>query len=574
MINTEAKAAHRYRGGVVAAHRGSGCPRTRRLRHLVAYETVAGLKQTADDAALPRVQLISPKPGPSQRTLTLPGNMDAWYAAAIYGQVNGYVSHWFKDYGAQVKSGEVLATIDTPSLDAQFAASKASLAVVEARYKLAEITAKRYAALSGTQAVSQQDVDVKTAEAAEQKAQVAASEQEVARYQALIAFKQLTAPFDGVVTSRRTNVGEYVNAAGGDATIRGAAPLFEVADIHAMRIFVSVPQEYSDVLKPGLTATLTLPQDPDKHIPAKVLTSANSVSTATRTVVTELTVDNADRDFWPGSYVSVHFTFPSDPNILIVPEQALLFRSQGMQAAVVDDQNRVHLQDVVLGHNLNTDVQIVSGLKLTDKIVASPSLGLLEGQQVKVVEPVPGYQPGRHYARPTAAGTPFGADYTWRVAGARRATDCGHGALCDRRIDDHRHGSGCAVQGGVEAGRRTCAVMGFTSGPRRARPVFSRALAAPIVAAQISVCACDLAPKYEPPHYVLPADYQGSKPFKLAQPLDTMQRAPWWERFGDPLLNQLERQLTAENPDLAALAEHTLRPVTLPRKRAPACSRN
>jgi membrane fusion protein, multidrug efflux system len=395
MIDTEAKAAHRHGGGlwlligVIVAGGLAGYGIWSRS------QTVSTLKQTAEDAALPRVQLVSPKPGPPERTLTLPGNMEAWYAASIFAQVNGYVSHWYKDYGAQVKAGDVLATIDTPSLDAQFAASKASLAVVEARYKLAEITAKRYSALSGTQAVSQQDVDIKIAEAAEQKAQVAAAEQEVARYQALIAFKQLTAPFDGVVTSRRTNIGDYVNATGGDSTVRGSAPLFEVADIHAMRIFVSVPQEYSDVLKPGLTATLTLPQDPDKHIPARVLTSANSVSTATRTVVTELTVDNPNRELWPGSFVTVHFSFPSDPKILVVPEQALLFRSQGMQVAVVDGQNRVHLQDVVLGQNLNTDVQIVSGLKATDKIVASPSLGLLEGQRVKVVEAVPGYQPGR-----------------------------------------------------------------------------------------------------------------------------------------------------------------------------------
>jgi membrane fusion protein, multidrug efflux system len=433
MMKVDAKAAHRSRGGlwlligVIIAGGLAGYGIWSRS------QTVVSLKQTAEDAALPRVQLLSPKPGPAQRTLTLPGNMDAWYAAPIYAQVNGYVTHWYKDYGAQVKAGDVLATIDTPSLDAQFAASKANLAVVEARYKLAEITAKRWAALSGTQAVSQQDVDVKTAEAAEQKAQVAASEQDVARFQALIAFKQLTAPFDGVVTARHTNIGDYVNAAGGDATVRGAAPLFEVADIHAMRIFVSVPQEYSDVLKPGLTATLTLPQDPENQIPAQLLTTANSVSQATRTVVTELTVDNPKRELWPGSYVSVHFTFPSDPNILILPEQALLFRSQGMQVAIVDDQNRVHLQDVLLGHNLNTDVQIVSGVKLTDKVVASPSLGLLEGQQVKVVQPVPGYRPGQgntpvsplpeppagpitpgasrvHAAQPTAAAEPSMTD--------------------------------------------------------------------------------------------------------------------------------------------------------------------
>jgi RND family efflux transporter MFP subunit len=359
-------------------------------------EAVAELQKTADDSALPRVQVMSPKPGPAQRTLTLPGNIDAWFEAPIYAQVSGYVSHWYKDYGALVKEGDVLADIDTPSLDAQFAASKANLAVVQARYRLAEVTAKRWQALSGTQAVSQQDVDVKTADAAEQKAQVAAAQQDVARYQALIAFKQLKAPFDGVVTARRTNIGDYVNAAGGDPTLHSAsAALFSVADIHKMRIFVSVPQNYADVLKPGLTATLTLPQDPDKPIPAQFLTTANAVSTATRTVVTELTVDNAKRELWPGTYVNVHFTFPSDPNLLILPEQALLFRAQGMQVAVLDDHDRVHLQNVVLGHNLDTEVQIVSGLKATDKFVGNPSLGLLEGQQVKIAQPVPGYQPGQ-----------------------------------------------------------------------------------------------------------------------------------------------------------------------------------
>jgi RND family efflux transporter MFP subunit len=359
-------------------------------------QTVASLKQTADDAALPRVQVVSPKPGPAQGTLSLPGNINAWYAAPIYAQVNGYVSHWYKDYGARVKAGDVLATIDTPSLDAQYAASKANLAVMQARYKLAEITAHRYSALSGTQAVSQQDVDVKNADAVAQKAQVAAAEQDVARYAAEIAFKKVLAPFDGVVTARHTNIGDYVNAAGGSAGMRDdVSPLFNVADIHAMRIFVSVPQEYAGILKPGLTATLTLPQAPDKPITAKFLTNANAVAPDSRTIVTELTVDNADGALWPGSYANVHFTFPSDPNILIVPEQALLFRAQGMQVALLDDQDRVHLQNVVLGKNLDTEVQITAGLKPTDRIVASPSLGLLDGQQVKVVEPVPGYQPGK-----------------------------------------------------------------------------------------------------------------------------------------------------------------------------------
>jgi membrane fusion protein (multidrug efflux system) len=356
-------------------------------------DTVASLKQEADDTAIPRVQVVSPKPAPAHRTLTLPGNIDAWYEAPIYAQVSGYVAHWFKDYGAPVKAGDVLATISTPSLDAQFEASKAKLAVVQARYKLAVITAKRWAALSGTQAVAQQDVDVKAADAAEQKAEVAAAEQTVAQFQAMVAFKNLVAPFDGVVTARRTNVGDYVNGTGGDATVRSAsAALFTVADIHQMRIFVSVPQDYADALKPGLTATLTLPQNPGNPIPAQFLTTANAVNPSTRTIVTEFTVDNAKRELWPGTYVNVHFNFPGDPNILILPQQALLFRAQGMQVAILDGQNRVHLQDVALGRNLNTDVEIVSGLKATDKVVANPSLGLLDGQQVKIVQPAQGYQ--------------------------------------------------------------------------------------------------------------------------------------------------------------------------------------
>jgi membrane fusion protein, multidrug efflux system len=396
-------------------------------------DTVAALQQTADDASLPRVQVVSPKPGPRQRTLTLPGNIEAWYQAPIYAQVSGYVSHWYKDYGAEVKTGDVLASIDTPALDAQFAASKANLAVMEARYKLAVITTNRWSALAGTQAVSKQEVDVKAADAVAQKAQVEAAQQDVARYQALIVFKQLVAPFDGVVTARNTNVGDYVNAAGGDSTLSSnATALFLVADIHEMRIFVSVPQEYADVLKPGLTATLTLPQAPDKPIQAQFRTTAHAVVQSTRTIVTELTADNANRQLWPGTYASVHFTFPAEPNVLIVPEQALLFRAQGMQVAVLDDQDRVHLQNVILGKNLDTEVQIVSGLKPTDKIVGNPSLGLLDGQQVKIEQGVPGYEPGQRqpgvplFAPPPAGRmTPGGAASLPVPPGAVRTAEFG-----------------------------------------------------------------------------------------------------------------------------------------------------
>jgi RND family efflux transporter MFP subunit len=353
---------------------------------------VAALTQRADDASIPRVQLIAPKSGPATRSLTLPGNINAWYEAPLYAQVAGYVKMWYKDYGATVKSGELLASIDSPTVDAELAAAQANLAVAQTRYKLAAVTARRWQALSGTQAVSQQEVDVQVAGAAAQKAQVDAAQQEVTRYAALYAFKRVVAPFDGVVTSRRTDVGDYVNAAGGDVGSRGtASELFSVADIHEMRVFVSVPQDYANVLKPGLTATLSLPQNPGEQFPATLLTNAHAVNPQTRTVVTELTVDNPRHELWPGTYASVKFTVPGNPAILILPEQALLFRAQGMQVALVDGEGRVHLQNVTVGLNLGSTVQVLAGLKKTDRVINNPSLGLLEGESVKAVEPVPGY---------------------------------------------------------------------------------------------------------------------------------------------------------------------------------------
>ena len=359
------------------------------------------LQQTADDAALTRVQVASPMRGPPTAALTLPGEVRAWNEAPIYGQVSGYISQWFKDYGAHVKAGDVLATIETPSLDAQLAASKANLQAVQTQYDLAALTARRFDALT-TLAVTQQEKDDRDATAAADKAQVAAAQQTVNQYQAMINFKKIVAPFDGVVTARRVNVGDFINATGADASLNqtSEAP-FSVADIHKLRVFVSVPQDYESVLTSGLKADLTLPGNPDKKIPAQFLTVADAVSPSTRTIVTELVVDN-EQGLWPGAYVNVNFTFPRDPKTLIIPSQALLFRAEGMQAALVDRQDRVRLQNVTVGRDLGLDVEITTGLKVTDKIVANPSLGLLEGQQVKVVQAAKGYEPGQASGNETA----------------------------------------------------------------------------------------------------------------------------------------------------------------------------
>jgi len=357
--------------------------------------SVVHLQQIADDASIQRVQSASPKPGPADYTLRLPGEVAAWNEAQIYGQVSGYVSAWLKDYGAPVQAGEVLATIDTPGLDAQYEASKAQLAAAQAQFKIADVTAKRYDELTPGIAISQQTIDNMNAAAAQTKAQMEAAQQNVDQFEAQIEFKKLRSPFAGIVTARRVNVGDFINAAGADATLRSVAqPPFSVGDVSKLRVFVSVPQEYGGELKPGLKAELRMPGDPGKVIPAQFLTNAGAVQRATRTIVTEFVVDNPKQEgLLPGAYVDVKLMMPGNPDILVIPAQALLFREAGLQVAVIEGGNRVRLQNVTLGRNLGLEVQIVAGLKATDTIVANPSVALLDGQQVKVVQAAEGYEP-------------------------------------------------------------------------------------------------------------------------------------------------------------------------------------
>lgn len=366
------------------------------------HDNFTNLEAVANEESVPKVQVMAPMSGPSTQSVVLPGDIKAWYTAPIYAQVSGYVRNWYVDYGAFVKAGTLLASIDTPTLDAQYQSALANLEVAKTNSTLADVTAKRWKALEGTEAVAQEDVDIKVATAAARKAQVQAAQDEVARYKALEGFKSIVAPFDGVVISRDTDVGNYVNAAGGDVSSRGAADeMFSVADIHQLRLFVSVPQDYADMLKPGLEATFTLPQYPDREFKATLLTTANAFNPQTRTVVTELVAQNPDHLIWPGNYATVQFAVPTNHDVLIVPEQALLFRDQGMQLALVDSNDRVHLQNVKLGLNFGQNVQVLSGLKPTDRLIVNPSAGMLEGEQVQIVRGVPGVAP--ETTAPTAA---------------------------------------------------------------------------------------------------------------------------------------------------------------------------
>lgn len=352
------------------------------------YHSLAGV---TEEAAIPPVTLIAPQSGPKTRQVDLPANLAAWYEAPIYAQVSGYVKMWYKDYGAHVKRGDVLAEINTPSIDAQYEAAKAHYNVILARYNLAVITTHRWTALKGTQAVSRQEVDVQAANAAAQKAELEAARHDVDRFQALEDFKKIVAPFDGIVTSRLVNVGDYVNAGGGNVSSRGtASELFSVADVHRMRVFVSVPQDFASVISPKIEAELTVPQYPGSRFRATFLATANAFNAATRTVTTELTLDNSDNLLWPNSYATAHISAPGNPNILILPEGAIIFRAEGTQVAKVIN-NHAHLVNVKVGINFGTTVQVLSGLTKDDRVVANPTADLLEGDEVRIVPTTPGY---------------------------------------------------------------------------------------------------------------------------------------------------------------------------------------
>jgi RND family efflux transporter MFP subunit len=352
------------------------------------------LRDETLEAAVPTVSVTHVQPGEPIDSITLPGSIRAWYQAPIYAQVSGYVKMWYKDYGAQVKKGDILAEIQAPALDAQYAQSKAELEVQRAKYNLAVVTAQRYVALRKSHAVSEQSISVQLANEKAEAAKVNSAQHNVNNFLAKMRFKTLVAPFDGVVTVRNINVGDYVNKEGYISSVSGGSTMtdmFSVADIHKMRLFISVPGTFAYFLKPGLTADVVVPQYPNRHFTAQFLTSAHGVDPNTRTIVTEFTIDNEDKALWPGSYATVKLKVPRNTNVLSIPSSAMVFEEQGTQVATVTDDNRVHFKPITVTRILDQTVELTGGISKTDRIVNNPSAALLEGDKVRIVTPAPGY---------------------------------------------------------------------------------------------------------------------------------------------------------------------------------------
>src|SRR5258707_13717708 len=291
--------------------------------------------QWTNTQAIPTVALAQLVPGSSHQTLTLPGTIQPYNRAAIFARVNGYVKSWDHDIGSSVKAGQVLATIDAPDLDQQLSQANATLASVKANEHFATLTANRNNILVQKQIAAQQLADQTAADAAAKKAVVDANKANVRQLEAMQSFKTLAAPFDGVVTARNVEIGQLINSGG------SGQPLFEVSDLHRVRIFVQVPQAFSAGLVPGLKATLEMPQYPGGQFDATVSHISKAINASSHAMQIQLQADNEAGKFFGGSYCNVHFELPIDANLVTIPSTALVTGNQGTQVATLDSNNKV-----------------------------------------------------------------------------------------------------------------------------------------------------------------------------------------------------------------------------------------
>jgi len=339
--------------------------------------------QWTNAQATPTVALAQPLPGNPHQTLTLPGNIQPFNRAAILARVNGYVKSWDHDIGSQVKAGQVLATIDAPDLDQQLSQAKATLASVRANLQIASLTADRNNILLKKQIVAQQLADQSNADATAKEAVVDANEANVRQLEAMQSFKTLTAPFDGVVTARNVELGQLINSGG------SGQALFEVSDLHRVRIFVQVPQSFSAGLAVGMKATFEMPQYPGVQFDAAVSHISRSINASSHSMQVELQADNSAGKFFAGSYCNVHFELPTDPNLIKIPSTALVTGNQGTQVATLDSNNKVVVKSVQLGRDLGDSVEVIAGLSPSDRIIDNPPETLVAGDKVRVAAATP-----------------------------------------------------------------------------------------------------------------------------------------------------------------------------------------
>ena len=340
------------------------------------------LRKDTAQMALPTVAVVRLERTAEAEEVVLPANVQAYISAPIYARTNGYLKKWYADIGAHVKEGQLLAEIETPEVDQQLQQARADLGTAQANLHLAEITASRYQDLLKTNSVSQQETDNATGALAANKATVQANQANVNRLQQLQSFEKIYAPFTGVITARKTDIGNLIDAgaSGGSKT-----DLFDIAQPDKLRVYVNVPEAYSQAAKPGLTADLTLAEFPGKRFQGKLVRTAEAIDPASRTLLVEIDVVNPTGALLTGSYAEVHLRLPAGASSYIVPVNTLLFRKEGLRLAVVSDGKAV-LTPVTPGHDFGDRMEIIGGLKGDESIVVNPPDSIISGQPVRIAQ--------------------------------------------------------------------------------------------------------------------------------------------------------------------------------------------
>jgi membrane fusion protein, multidrug efflux system len=347
------------------------------------------LANETERETVPTVAVVNPVSEKPDEELILPGSLLAYEESPIYARTNGYLVRWYKDIGSRVTKGELLAKIDTPEVDQELNQSRAARQQIVAQMELAKITADRWQNLLKTDSVSAQEVDQNTSGYKQAQANLAASDANVRRLEQLEGFKEVYAPFNGVLTRRNVDPGALINA-GAQAAGR---ELFDIARVDPLRVYTSVPQAYAPFIRVGAKTFVTLQELPGQRFLAIVARTAEAIDPATRTLLTEVDVPNKDGRLLPGSFGEVHFAVGNGVNKVTVPVNTMLFRAEGPRVAVVGPDSKVQLRPINIGRDYGTTLEILGGVSPTDQIVVNPADSLEDGQPVNLGQPQP--QPGQ-----------------------------------------------------------------------------------------------------------------------------------------------------------------------------------
>jgi RND family efflux transporter MFP subunit len=342
----------------------------------------AKLRAETSQVALTAVSVVLPERTTPAQEIILPGNVQPFITSPIYSRTNGYLKKWYVDIGAHVKEGQLLAVIETPEVDQQLEQSLSNLNTAKANLALAQITKTRYETLLKSHAVAQQDVDNADGNFNANTAIVEAAQANVKQLQALQSFENIYAPFEGVVTARNTDIGDLINS-GSNGGVK--TDLFHIAQPGVLRVYVNVPEEYSQGVKVGMTAGLALAEFPGRVFQGKLVRTADSINVSTRTLLIEIDVDNPAGTLLTGSYAEVHLKVPSQSSTFLLPVNTLIFRSEGLQVGIVKNGNVV-LQTVTPGHDFGNQIEIVAGLKANDQVIINPPDSIVSGQKVQIVQ--------------------------------------------------------------------------------------------------------------------------------------------------------------------------------------------